>query len=435
MQRIFGKSLVEGFLIDWAQSPSEPELRLPAAFLDDAGVAAELGRIQRNRARDAAREAELIHRLAELRPDDDDPPPGTPGARRPGWRTTDPEFPGVSEFFPDELAHVLNLGRGTAAFRARRARTWRDSLPATLAAMHRGEIDERRAGVLADALQHAKPELARAVEAGLLPEAADLSLAELRRRALAALAELDAFAIGKRHEEAKRAADVRAYETGDGMATLAGDMTVEEAAACHAVIESLAQMAKADGDPRPIGEIRSAIMAMLILRPADHGQPGVSVQLAVTATLEGLEGTSTRGGEVNGFAVTAAQLRDLLRRVGALGLTTPESGSLTFALTDELGRWLATATAAELARRARAGCPPTPTAECDCPVLGPPAPTDSYEPTAAQRRFGTTRDRRCRIPNCGQRVGWADLDHVIRTVEAGRPAAPTCAAPAAPTTG
>ena len=117
-----------------------------------------------------------------------------------GWRTTDPEFPGVSEFFPDELAHVLNLGRGTAAFRARRARTWRDSLPATLAAMHRGEIDERRAGVLADALQHAKPELARAVEAGLLPEARDLSLAELRRRALAALAELDAFAIGKRHE-------------------------------------------------------------------------------------------------------------------------------------------------------------------------------------------------------------------------------------------
>ena len=69
------------------------------------------------------------------------------------------------------------------------------------------------------------------------------------------------------------------------------------------MIDALAKMAKADGDPRPIGEIRAAIMAMLILRPADHGQPGVTVQLAVTATLEGLEGTSTRGGEVNGFAV------------------------------------------------------------------------------------------------------------------------------------
>jgi hypothetical protein len=412
--------VVEGFLADWVEFPAEPERRLPASWLDDAAVAEELGRIERNRARDTAREAELINRLAELRPDVEDPPPGTPGARRPGWRKTDLELPGVSEFFPDELAHVLNLGRGTAAFRARRARTWRESLPGTLDAMRHGRIDERRAGVLADALQHAKPELARAVEAGLLPEAGDLSLAELRRRALAALAELDASAMDRRHEEAKRSADVRAYATGDGMATLAGDMTVEEAAACHAVIESLAQMAKADGDPRPIGEIRSAIMAMLILRPADHGQPGVTVQLAVTATLEGLEGTSTRGGEANGFAITAARLRDLLRRVGALGLRVPEGGSLTFALTDGLGRLLATATAAELARRARTGCPEHPDTACDCPVLGPPAPADSYEPSAAQRRFGTTRDRRCRIPNCGQRVGWADLDHVIPHADGGQ---------------
>ena len=435
MQRILGNSVVEGFLIDWAQIPSEPELRLPAAFLDDAGVAAELGRIQRNRARETAREAELIHRLAELRPDDDDPPPGTPGARRPGWRTTDPEFPGVSEFFPDELAHVLNLGRGTAAFRARRARTWRDNLPATLAALHRGEIDERRAGVLADVLQHTKPALARAVEAGLLPEAADLSLAELRRRALAALAELDAVAIGTRHEEAKRAADVRADATGDGMATLAADMTAPEAAACHAVIDTLAQMAKADGDPRPIGQIRAAIMAMLILRPADHGQPGVTVQLAVTATLEGLEGTSTRGGEVNGFAVTAAHLRDLLRRVEALGLTTPDGGSLTVALTDEDGRLLATATAAELARRARRAAPPTPTRL----RLSRAGPAGADRQLRAHRRAAPVRHHP-RPPvsdpqlRAAGRLGRPRPRDPARS-RGGRPAARTCAAPAARTTG
>ena len=409
MQRIAGTSLVEGFLIDWAQTPSEPDAPLPASWLSDAQVAEELGRIQASRARETAREAELIMRLAELRPDEDDPPPGTPGARRSGWRKTDPEFPGVSEFFPDELGHLLDLGRGTAAFRARRARTWRDGLPATLDAMRRGRIDERRAGVLADVLQSTRPDLSRAVEARLLPEACDLSLAELRRRALAALAELDASAIGQRHEEAKRAADVRACETGDGMATLSGDMTVEEAAACHALIDALAQMAKADGDERPIGAIRASSMAKLIMRPADHGQPGVSVQLTVTAALDGLEGTSTRGGEVDGFAVSAAQVRDLLARVGALGLTTPDGGSLTFALTDENGRLLATATPAEVARAAGTGS-----------GLGPPAPRDGYQPTAGQRRFGTTRDRRCRIPNCGQRVGWADLDHVIAHAEGGQ---------------
>jgi hypothetical protein len=172
-------------------------------------------------------------------------------------------------------------------------------------------------------------------------------------------------------------------------------------------------MAKADGDPRPVGQIRAAIHAMLILRPADSGLPRVTVNLAVSATMEGLEGTSTRGGEVNGFPITAAHLRGLLARFGALGLTTPEGGTLTVAITDEHGRLLATASAAELARLGKKGCAEHADAGCSCPVLGMPAPTQAYEPTAAQRRFATTRDRRCRTPNCGQRAGWADHDHVV----------------------
>ena len=50
---------------------------------------------------------------------------------------------------------------------------------------------------------------------------------------------------------------------------------------------------------------------------------------------------------------------------------------------------------------------------CGCPVLGVPADTDGYTPTGRQETFVTTRDRTCRMPNCGQRVGWADLDRVI----------------------
>ncbi len=319
----------------------------------------------------------------------------------------------MSEFFPDEVAQAINLGRGTAALRARRAWTWRENLPATFAALRGGELDDRRAGVLADTLQHTSPELAGAVEAAVLPGAGELSVAALRRAALARLAELDATAIDQRHQQAERAADVRAYDTGDGMATLVADMTAEDAAACYDVIDQLAAMAKADGDPRPIGQIRAAIHAMLILRPADSGLPGVTVHLTVAATLDGLDGTSTRGGEVNGFPVTAAQLRGLLHRLGALGVTTPEGGSLTFALTDGHGRLLATVTADELARLARKGCAAHPGTDCGCVALAMPGPCDGYAPTAAQRRFVTTRDRRCRVPNCGQRAGWSDLDHVL----------------------
>jgi len=420
VQTLVGSSVVEGVVIDWVSAQPEAHLDLPADWLDDAQIAAELARIERDRARQTAREAQLILRLARLRPDTDDPAPGTPGARRRSWRKTDPEFPGVSEFFPDELAHAVNLGRGTAAFRARRAFTWRDNLPATFAALQRGNIDERRAGVLADALQCTTPELAQAVEAALLPEAGDMSPARLRDRALELLAELDATAVDRRRAEAQRAADVRTYPTADGMAALTAEMSAEEVAACYAVIDQLAAMAKADGDERPIGQIRTAIHSMLLLRPADHGLGGVSVQLTVNAALDGLERASDRGGDVAGFAITAAHLRELLRRVEAIGLTTPVGGSLTFALTDERGQLLATVTAGELARLARKGCPQHPEAGCGCAVLGMPDPVDEYEPRAAQRRYVTTRDRRCRMPNCGQRVGLADLDHVVPHAGGGR---------------
>ncbi|MDT0277135.1 HNH endonuclease signature motif containing protein [Blastococcus goldschmidtiae] len=420
MQTTAGSSVVEGVLIDWVRTQPEPDPRVPVSWLDDVQVAEELARIQRDRARQTAREAELILRLAELRPDSDDPPPGTPGARRRSWQKTDPEFAGVSEFLPDEVAHAINLGRGTAAFRARRAFTWRENLPATFAALRTGRLDERRAGALADVLQHARPELAQAVEAALLDGAVELSLARLRDRALELLAELDATAVEERRAEAQQAADVRAFPTADGMATLTGEMSADEAAACYAVIDQLARMAQADGDERPIGVIRSAIMSMLILRPVDHGLPGVTVQLTVTAALDGLEGTSARGGAVDGFVITAAHLRQLLQRLGAIGLTPPAGGSLTFALTDERGRLLATVSAAELARLAARGCSEHPDAACDCAVLGMPEDTDEYAPRIAQRRFVTTRDRRCRMPNCGQRVGMADLDHVIAHSVGGR---------------
>ena len=67
--------------------------------------------MQRQRAMEAAEEAEFILRLAELSPADDDPAGDHPGARRESWRT-EPEFPGVSEFFVHELAMALNVGRG-----------------------------------------------------------------------------------------------------------------------------------------------------------------------------------------------------------------------------------------------------------------------------------------------------------------------------------
>ncbi|MGY1712737.1 DUF222 domain-containing protein [Geodermatophilus sp. SYSU D00758] len=131
----------------------------------------------------------------------------------------------MSEFFPAGLAVVLNCGRGTASHVARRAWTYRESLPGTWAAMAAGAFDEARAKVLVDVLQHTSPVVARQVESRLLPEAAQLSTGRLHRRALALLPELDADAVDARRKEAQRQADVRAYPSHrEGMSTLAADL-------------------------------------------------------------------------------------------------------------------------------------------------------------------------------------------------------------------
>jgi hypothetical protein len=403
---------VEGVLIDWSLDQPVELPGLPVELLSREQVAAELVRRQRRQAMDAAYEAELILRLAELSPDDADPQPGSPGARRPGWGR-ESAAAGVSEFFASELALVLNRGRGTADHLHHRALVWRDSLPATYVALTAGELDLPRAAALADVLGSTTPTLAQTIEALLLPEAVDLSVARLRARALELLLELDAAAADERREEARRYADVFLQPGQDGMATIGAELSADEATEAYGQIDQLARLAKADGDTRPIAQLRTELFSLLLRRPGGHGQPGVAAHLIITAALDSLDGNSARAGSVNGLAITAAHAQDLLARIGALGLKAPDGGSLTFAITDADGRLLATTTVSELMRVSAKGCTAHPGELCGCPVLSMPADTDAYPPTGRQQTFVTTRDRTCRTPNCAQRIGWADLDHVV----------------------
>ena len=77
-------------------------------------------------------------------------------------------------------------------------------------------------------------------------------------------------------------------------------------------------------------------------------------------------------------------------------------------IVDEDGRLIAAVTRRELECAVRRG-----------EGLGRPPVVDRYAPTPAQRRFGRTRDRTCRHVGCGNRAGWADLDHVVAHAEGG----------------
>ncbi|MEX5721598.1 DUF222 domain-containing protein [Geodermatophilus maliterrae] len=404
----FAGGLLDLLLAQPAELP-----RLPVGLLSREQKAAELQRVAALKAMTAAYEAELVLGLADDTPDDLDPAPGTPGARRGSW-APDPELPGVSEFFTAELAVVLNCGRRSASLLAQRAWTYRESLPGTWAALAAGALDEARAKVLVDVLEYTDPAVARTVEAQLLAEAAALTTHTLRKRAVAALLAVDADAADARRREAERRADVRVYPSPrEGMSTLATDLPAPVAAACFDLVDRLAVVLKTDGDERPIGQIRAAVLADLIQRPWDDGRPPVTAHLQLIATLGALVGRSGEAAEVNGLPITIGQLRDLLRELDALGLRTPAGGSVTLALTDDDGALRATSTLEQLRRIARHGCPDHHDTDCGCAALDRPEETDSYEPSAAQQTFVHTRDRTCRFPTCGQRVGWADADHVL----------------------
>src|SRR4051812_24661731 len=69
---------LEGFLADVVRLQPTPEPRLPVAWLTDQDKAAELQRIQADRARLAARENEVMLGFAADRTDEEAPPAGSP---------------------------------------------------------------------------------------------------------------------------------------------------------------------------------------------------------------------------------------------------------------------------------------------------------------------------------------------------------------------
>jgi hypothetical protein len=399
------------------RSPRLDEM-LPSEFLTDEELAREIQRAEQVEAVVAAYKAERIAALAARRSAAADPRPGSPGAAA----VRDGRLPdGVSEFFPDELAMILNCSRTRATVLTEISQTLLTTLPNTWTALAEGRIDYPRArGLAAELSEPARwvdPLVISAVEAAVLPIAGDMSIQQLRAAARRELIARDARAAELRRKAAQRTADVRVRPIGDGMAEVVHTTTAPVAAAIVDMADRCARMAKEDGDDRPLGQVRSAVLADLALRPWDTSRPPVTAQLTVLAPLPALQQRLGSVAEVQGEPITAAHVRELLESLDALGpggLRAPVSGSVTVGVcAPGSGELRATATLPELRRIARRGCRDHPDGSCACPVLDRPPPTDGYTPTARQQRWVRTRDRTCRHPGCSNDAGWADLDHVV----------------------
>src|SRR5687768_12704697 len=245
-----------------------------AAAMSDLELVADIWAADARESRHAAERAASVAALARRRSIERDRDFGRLGG--PGLDSRlrqSPVLADVSETFVTELAMIRCCSEREAEMLAIESILLTTKLTATWSALYAGRIDVRKMRSLIDLLGPARPKVAAAIEARVLPGAEYLTVAQLRAKVRRVLARLDAEALDKRRAEAARRAGVCHQPTGDGMSQLIVDLSVAGAAACVDAISQYADLLRADGDTRPIGVIRAAVAQDLILRPWDMSRP------------------------------------------------------------------------------------------------------------------------------------------------------------------
>lgn len=227
-----------------AARPSRLGDLLPVGLMTPQQKAAHLQRIEEVESALAAFKAELVVGLARDRPASGDRARGRVGAASAEWAAQQLDED-VSEFFADELALVLNCSRTAATQVWEQSTTLLHRLPATWAALADGSLGWSRARAIAVELgwpaRESPDDVLAAVEAAVLPQAAELSVTRLRALVRRELIKADPAAADRRRKQAERDADVTVRGLGDGMGELRAGMPWPEAAAMRAEVDAQAR--------------------------------------------------------------------------------------------------------------------------------------------------------------------------------------------------
>jgi Domain of unknown function (DUF222) len=354
----------------------------------------------------------------------------------------------------DEIAMTLTL-TGWAADRLLGLATALDRLPLTQAALATGAIDERRAGVIAEELAGLDDEHAGAVEARLLPKAANLTTAQLRQAARRAVIAADPAAARRRKDKALRDARVEVFTETAGTAALAGrDLPPAAVLAADTHLTGLAQAMRSAGAEGTLDRLRAhAYLHLLSGQPAEtligiapgpapppatqqpaavapgtpgpHGPglpgPGLPTMRGVihlTMPLATWLGWSGAPGQAAGYGPLDAG--DSRAVAGMLAAHPATTWCLT--LTGRAGRPLAHGCAPAGPRRPEAPRGPSPpdlagwlrqlkitplrTRDCAHPREG-----TGYQPGSTLRHLIHIRNPTCTAPGCRRPAHRCDLDH------------------------
>ncbi|MGH8837476.1 MAG: DUF222 domain-containing protein [Actinomycetes bacterium] len=304
-----------------------------------------------------------------------------------------------------EISARLRLSPSTGEHRVVVAQTLMATLPSTLGALRSGDIDYRRAAVLADATLGLTSEQARQVEAQTLPTAGQRTLSQHRAAVERAVLQVDPRGAAEQHELAAAGRRIDFWPQPAGMASMVALLPADGMASLRAVLDAAAAGVKADhpNDPRTVDqrradalvELAQASLAAGRLAGVPEGQRlavahGHRASIQVTVPWSTLIGLDEQPGELAGYGPIPAPVA---RRIAADGvwrrlLTDPASGALL-----DYGR-------------------------------------TRYRPPRELAEHVIARDRTCIFPGCAQPARRSQLDHTIPA-----PIGPTSAGDLAPPCG
>ena len=269
-----------------------------------------------------------------------------------------------------ELAAALRISEQTAQTQLAMAEALTSELTATMDAFRAGDITERHARILWEHWCQVpaadRPEFERLA----LAAARKLSPTRLKRKLRDIQERLHPDTAIERHRAAVDTRDVWVDPLPDGMAIFSTKQPAAVAVAAQQRIEENARGIAADPDEtRTLAQVRADVAAEFLLN-GELGNRTIVPTVHVTVPVLSLLGQSEELAIVDGYGPVDLETARKL---------TADAPAFTRLLTHPVS----------------------------CTVLS----IDSYKPSAELRRWLRIRDETCRVPGCGRRAAYCELDH------------------------
>ncbi|HEY2042629.1 MAG TPA: DUF222 domain-containing protein [Jatrophihabitans sp.] len=289
---------------------------------------------------------------------------------------------------------VLRVPGRTARRHIETSKTLTSTVPRTLSALGSGAISIKHAESIVEACWRLPADVTgAAIENAVLPQAAELTVAQLQKLLRQTVLALDPAGADQRHRRAMQDRDVRFIPAEDGMAELRALLPAPEAEVVfRRLTDATALLPATDTRTRPQQRADLLVDAVLCGIPPDAlperqgRRPAVSVVVSASTML----GVDDEPGYLDGYGpITARQVRELA--------------------SDSTGTWRRPLTDPESGRLLDYG-------------------TSVYRPPQAIVDHVLARDSVCAFPTCNQPGYRCDIDHV-RPYDRGGPTSADNTAP------